>query len=105
MLMPHAEPAAGGNRGQWELPGVKAPHSLTVTAGPMRLADTARPVAVLVGETQPQGSRLHKFIILPAGAASPLSSKRRHWQRRVCVHEAKCMWMGRNGKAGRVRGS
>ena len=67
----HAEPAVDGRRGQWDLPDVKAPHSLTLTAAPMRLAEKNRPLALLVGETQPQDSRLHKFILVPAGTNPP----------------------------------
>ena len=68
MWLADAEPAVEGRRGQWDLPGVEAPHSLTVTAGPMRLAELNRPLAVLVGETRAQGSHLHKFILVPSGA-------------------------------------
>ncbi len=51
----------------WELPGVDEPHDMAVTASPVRLAGAERPIAVLVGETRPAGSRLHKFILLPEG--------------------------------------
>ena len=52
----------------WPLPGVEGPHAITVTAGPIRLAEKRRPLAVLVAETRPAGSRLHKFLLLPEGA-------------------------------------
>lgn len=54
----------------WQLPGVVAPHDMAVVASPVRLAGSERPVAVLVAETRPAGSRLHKFILLPEGARS-----------------------------------
>ena len=34
----------------------------------MRLAGNERPLAVLVGETRPSGSQIHKFIVMPEGA-------------------------------------
>ena len=52
----------------WELPGVSEPHDMALVASPVRLAGAERPIAILVGETRPQGSRLHKFILLPEGA-------------------------------------
>ena len=51
----------------WRLEGVEAPHDVALVAAPLRLAGRERPLAVLVGETRPSGSRLHKFLLLPPG--------------------------------------
>ena len=63
----------------WELPGVAAPHDMAVVASPVRLAGKERPVALLVAETRPSGSRLHKFILLPEGARAARASGCRVW--------------------------
>lgn len=60
--------AGQGVEESWGLEGVDAPHDLAVVAAPVRLAGADRPLALLVGETRPSGSRLHKFILVPAGA-------------------------------------
>lgn len=54
--------------GVWRLEGVQAPHDLALVAAPVRLAGQERPVAVIVGESRPSGSRLLKFLLLPAGS-------------------------------------
>lgn len=51
----------------WPLLGVEAPHDLALMAAPARMAGTERPLAVLIGETRPSGSKLQKFILVPAG--------------------------------------
>ena len=56
----------------WELPGVDEPHDMAIVASPVRLAGAERPIAILVGETRPKESRLHKFILLPEGARTML---------------------------------
>lgn len=52
----------------WKLEGVDAPHDLALVAAPLRLATAERPLAVLVAETRPKDSKLHKFILLPKGS-------------------------------------
>lgn len=59
--------AGQGVEEAWTLEGVESPHDLAVVAAPVRLAIAERPLAVLVGETRASGSKLHKFVIMPAG--------------------------------------
>ncbi len=59
--------AVGKITGAWSVPDVQAPHDMAVIAAPMRLAGKERPVALLIGETRPSGSRLQKYILLPEG--------------------------------------
>eukprot|EP00884_Botryococcus_braunii_P000484 jgi/Botrbrau1/10436/Bobra.0133s0043.1 len=62
-----SEQPGGGVEAAWKAEGVEAPHDLALVAAPIRLAVADRPLAVLIGETRPKGSLLHKFILLPAG--------------------------------------
>lgn len=56
------------------MPGVQAPHDMAVIAAPVRLAGKERPIALLIGETRPSGSRLQKYIVLPEGVPPLLFS-------------------------------
>lgn len=53
----------------WSVPDVQAPHDMAVIAAPVRLAGKERPIALLIGETRPSGSRLQKYIVLPEGVS------------------------------------
>ena len=75
--------AAGKVAAAWAVPGVEAPHDMAVIAAPVRLAGKERPIALLIGETRPSGSRLQKYIVLPQGVSPHFLSPLRLGQ---CTH-------------------
>lgn len=70
-MEPGGLPAEKGVDERWTLEGVEVPHDLTLVAAPLRLAGQERPLAVLISETRASDSRLHKFILMPAGTPPP----------------------------------
>ncbi|KAK9800913.1 hypothetical protein WJX73_010392 [Symbiochloris irregularis] len=54
--------------GVWQLQGAQAPHDFALVAAPVRLAGRERPLAVVVAESRPQGSRLLKYLLMPPGS-------------------------------------
>jgi hypothetical protein len=59
---------AGKITASWALPGVHAPHDLTLAAAPLALtAAGERRLAVLVAETRQAGSGIRKLVLLPEG--------------------------------------
>ena len=71
----------GGGSGEaveaaWELPGSEAPHDWALVAGPPRLADAERPLALLVAESRGDGSggAVKKYVFLRGAGNATL-----HW--------------------------
>ncbi|BDA41933.1 probable peptidyl-glycine alpha-amidating monooxygenase [Coccomyxa sp. Obi] len=104
------ENQAGKVAAAWAVPDVQAPHDMAVIAAPVRLAGKERPIALLIGETRPSGSRLQKYIVLPEGeelpvdaaAAQPVSA-RQQWQEVLAAAQGETTTTTRVTLLGEVR--